>query len=72
MRRRLREVVGWRAASGRALSRTVRLVVPPTPTPAQIIEGYLRPMRALDWDRGTLEVYRAFQVGRRMGFHGGH
>lgn len=29
----------------------------------QVIDGYLRPLLANDWDRGTLMTYRSLQVG---------
>ncbi|KXZ49666.1 hypothetical protein GPECTOR_20g523 [Gonium pectorale] len=31
--------------------------------PQEVIDGYLRPLRAHDWDYGTLQAYRSFQVG---------
>ncbi|PNH10844.1 putative hydrolase YugF [Tetrabaena socialis] len=31
--------------------------------PQEVIDGFLQPLRAHDWDKGTLNVYRSFQVG---------
>lgn len=34
----------------------------PTPTPQDVIDGYLRPLRASDWDRASLLNFRAFSL----------